>query len=524
MKNIHKKVAPILAASAIFFVALGFSINVESKETDIYQNYSNKEIDLNKTAIDNKFNVTLPKGFNLSDNYTIYDGSARYYLKAEYDRESFDCSTEERGCVLFNPTKTYLECQVAYGSAESGEDFMQDNCVLSNKTKPVTLRTDDRNNDITAPLTDQEYEVIKSRSFGKDIQRPTVGSDFLNRDAYFVNPWDLAHLEEDRYLVTGIPGEVNDVKNGKNVKYEIEVLEEGPMDSPLDDDPYTGLLGAVPHPNFSQNSIVYLNYAYEVAQGNTTHTKVSKFRLDRDEQEIEKLDTIIKGIPGRLYYHGGRMRFGPEERFLYITTGAADYSRVQNNSYLGGKLLRLYPNGSIPQSNPYGNEVYASGLRNPQGLAFNPETGDPYISQHGPWRRDVIAEVDKGSNLGWPENCKRSYPEAEKGEEILCPQTWTLAPSGITFVDDKDHKWYGDLFIAGLRSRQIHRIDMDGEKALKNEIFWFNGMNSDPYPNYYNRLRDVEFIDGDLWVLHNKGAITKLSTKHSTPVWEIING
>jgi glucose/arabinose dehydrogenase len=417
-----------------------------------------------------------------------------------------------------------LECEVAYGSSESGEDFMRDNCVLSNKTNTVTLRTDDRNNDITAPLTDQKYEVIKSRSFGENENDPLRGSNILSKDAYFENPWDLVHLEEDRYLVTGVTGEVNDVKNGKNVKYQIDVLKEGPMDSPLDDDPYTGLLGAVPHPNFSQNSIVYLNYAYEVAQGDTTHTRVSKFRLDRDEQEIEKLDTIIEEIPGRLYYHGGRMRFGPKNKFLYITTGAADYSKVQNNSYLGGKLLRFYANGSIPETNPYNNEVYASGLRNPQGLAFNPETEKPYISQHGPWRRDVIAEVSKGANLGWPENCKRSYPEAEKGEEILCPQTWTLAPSGMTFVDDKDHKWYGDLFIAGLRSRQIHRIDMEGQEAVKNEIFWFNGLNSDPYPNYYNRLRDVEFIDGDLWVLHNKGTITRLSPEYSGPMSGVING
>ena len=461
------------------------------QSADTVKNYSP-----NKTLIDNKFDVNLPEGYNGSGPTPIYDGSSRYYFNEHNNTKKYDCSTDADGCVPFQPNKTYLECILNYGP---GYPPMNEYCDTTNKTNTVSMKTDNRINHVTAPITKEDYNVLKAR-------------DFLNEDLELRYPRDLMFLNEDRYLVTTLDGEIHDIKNGNSVEYKVDVLEEGPKESGLEDDHYTGMLGVVKHPNFSENNIIYLNYAYkQVPEENVTLNKVSKFRIDRDEQEIEELETVIDGIPGRLYYQGGAMIFSQDKNHLYITTGSADYERAQDNSYLGGKILRIYPNGSIPESNPYGNAVYAKGLRNPQGIDFNPETGNMVIAQHGPFRRDNIAKIGKGTNMGWPEQCKKSHPNADVGEEVLCTQTWTMAPSGITFVDDENHPWYNNLYIAGLRSRQVHKIGFDGGRATGNEVFWFNGFRSEPYTNSWNRIRDVEYNNGDLWVMHAHGSITRLS-------------
>lgn len=453
----------------------------------------------NKTLIQNDFDVDLPQGQNNLNEITIYDGSERYYFNATENSVQYDCSTKESGCTPFDPNQTYLECEKTYHSVS-----MEEYCVTKNNTNSVTMKTDERLNHITAPVTQEKYDVIKT-------------SEILDRDSGFENTWDLEFIGEDRYLVTELYGNIHDVKDGDVKTYQIEVQEEGPMASG-EDDYYTGLMGVTKHPDFENNKVIYLHYSYEKVKNGEREVvlnKVSKFRIDRKKGKIEKLETIIDGIPGRLYYHGGRMSFGPEDTYLFITTGSADYEKAQNNSYLGGKILRLYPNGSIPEGNPYDNEVYAKGMRNPQGIDFNPETGVMTISQHGPYRRDNIAKVGKATNLGWPQKCKRSNPNAKIGQTILCTQTWTLAPSGLTFVDDKDHPWYNDLFVAGLRSKQVHRISFEDGKATGNEIFWFNGFKSEAYPNQANDIRDVEFKNGDLWILHDFGFITKLSPDQS---------
>lgn len=513
MKNSWRIASILTLAVFVFGTMLVYTDYESSKSNTKYQNLSGISYDRNKTVVDNEYNVTLPNKLNLSRTPRILDGSLRYYFDTKVDRQSYDCSSnDKKGCVPFEPERTYLECRVNYIGDKPLDSLMEEYCVLTNNTNSVTLRTDDRVNDITAPITDADYEVLKGQEFDQGSSIPSDGSEFLSTDVRFENPWDLTFLNKDRYLVTGTDGEINDIKNGEYVEYNIDVLEDGPKEAGIDDDQYTGLLGVVEHPNFSNNNIIYLNYAYEVAEGNTTFSKVSKFRIDREEREIKKLDTIIDSIPGRLYYHGGRMRFGPNDNFLYISTGAADYFEAQNNSYLGGKILRLHPNGSIPENNPYDNPVYAKGLRNPQGMDFHPETGNLYISQHGSWRRDNIAKIEKGTNLGWPDPCNRSHPDGEGGEELLCTQTYTLGPSGITFVDKKGHEWFGDIFVSTLRGDHLHRLDMKSGRAIKNEVFWFNGYKSDPYPNHFNQLRDVEFKNGDLWILHEWGGITRLST------------
>ncbi len=125
-----------------------------------------------------------------------------------------------------------------------------------------------------------------------------------------------------------------------------------------------------------------------------------------ENDEIERVATIVEGIPGASYHDGGRIKFGPDEK-LYITTGdAGNSSLAQDINSLAGKILRLNPDGSIPQDNPFNNEVWTYGHRNPQGLTWD-EEGQLWATEHGPSGlqsgQDEINLIEKGKNYGWPE-------------------------------------------------------------------------------------------------------------------------
>jgi len=455
--------------------------------------------DYNKSLIDNNFEVDLPEDQNKPSGISIYDGSERYYFNQGDSRKSFDCSTNKSGCIERNLNKTYLECKEMYPVIPN----ISKSCVTSSDSDGVTLKAEKRINHVTAPLTRENYNVI-------DHQKLVGGFEFIN-------PWDLKIINQDRFLVTGSDGQIFDMRRSEGRKYKdlkiyrINVKKSGPGATQWS--PYTGLKGVALDPNFSENNQIYLYYSYKsenVSGKEVVLSKVAKFKINREKGEINKIKTLIDSIPGRMYYQGGRIEFGPDEKHLYITTGSAIFEKAQDKDFLGGKILRLNSNGSIPYENPYNNSVYASGLRNPQGIDFNPETNQMVISQHGPWRRDNIAKIGKGTNMNWPDPCRKSHPNPEVGESILCTQTWTLAPSGITFVDNRSHPWNDSLFITGLNGNHLHRLRFNEKKPVSNEVFWFNGYRSKAYPQG-NRLRDVEYANGELWILRDHNYITKLS-------------
>ena len=459
---------------------------------------TNNSYDLNKTVIDNKFEVDLPEGQKKPSETVIFDGSQRYYFNERNFRKTFDCSTNESGCVETQLNKTYLECENVYPVKPN----IEDSCVMTDDSDSVTIKSQARNNHVSAPLTEDKLKIEKSREI--------LGENYQDiRD-----PWDLEIVNKNRFMITGQNGKLYDIKGGEMKVYDVDVKKTSP--GLPEKGTYTGLMGVTTHPNFSENNQIYLFYSYDSANltfwKEVTLSKVARFRLNREEGTLEKMDTIVDSIPGYKYYKGGRINFGPQNKHLYVTTGAPIPERAQNTSNLEGKILRLNPDGSIPVDNPFNNEVYAYGFRNPQGLDWNPETGNMVVSQHGPWRRDNVAKVGKGTNMGWPKPCERSHPNAEIGEEVLCTQTWTLAPSGITFVDNESHEWYEDLFIASLNGNHVHRMYFESGEATGNEVFWFNGFQSEPYEKEWgNRIRDVEFSNGKLWVLHNTQYLTILS-------------
>jgi quinoprotein glucose dehydrogenase len=211
---------------------------------------------------------------------------------------------------------------------------------------------------------------------------------------------------------------------------------------------------------------------------------------------------IIDKVPASSVHNGGRIAFGPD-RMLYITTGDTWHSEIaQNVDILGGKILRLTADGDIPADNPFpGSPVYSLGHRNPQGLAWHPETGTLFSSEHGPtgefglYSRDELNIIEKGGNYGWPLVVGAAGIEPYKDPIIMWLQT--TPPSGMAF-------WNGYLFLATLRSETLIRIEVaqtGNTYEIKNidRLFahdWFDGT--------YGRLRDaVVGPDNALYVLTN---------------------
>lgn len=198
----------------------------------------------------------------------------------------------------------------------------------------------------------------------------------------------------------------------------------------------------------------------------------------------------------------GRIAFGPDE-MLYICTGdtwQAEIAQDINNS--GGKILRLTPEGDIPDDNPFNDSpVYSLGHRNTQGLAWHPETGILFSSEHGPSGefglrdKDIINIIEKGGNYGWPLVLGDANVEPYIVPIIMWPQA--TPPSGMTF-------WNNDLFVATLRSRALLRIRM----TLKDDSYEITAIDrlfaADWSNGTYGRLRSaIVGPDNALYVLTN---------------------
>jgi quinoprotein glucose dehydrogenase len=196
---------------------------------------------------------------------------------------------------------------------------------------------------------------------------------------------------------------------------------------------------------------------------------------------------------------------------LYITAGETfNADLAQDLNSLGGKILKITPDGDIPQDNPFKDSpIYSYGHRNPQGLAWDPDTGDLFESEHGPSgeyllsANDEINIIRKGGNYGWPDAVGAPGKKPYIDPFIVWKQT--TPPSGITFYkNDKLIKFKGDLFVATLGGEALIRIRLMHEdnkySALRIER-WFIDDNKN---SRYGRIRDVvEGPDGFLYFLTN---------------------
>ena len=212
--------------------------------------------------------------------------------------------------------------------------------------------------------------------------------------------------------------------------------------------------------------------------------------LTEKENKIIESKVIIDSIPGAQFNDGGSIKFGPDGK-LYISTGDATIPELaQNVKSLAGKILRLNPDGTIPDDNPFlGSPVYSYGHRNIQGIAWHSQTKQLYATeQGGPSGNDEVNVIKAGSNYGWPiEECKGSG-KFEASEFCFNP---SIAPTGVTIAINDKLGYQNDLIFTTLKGSHLRHIDLES-KTQSNILVG------------YGRLRDViEASDGSLYVLVN---------------------
>jgi len=239
-----------------------------------------------------------------------------------------------------------------------------------------------------------------------------------------------------------------------------------------------GLLGIAVSPTFAQDRLLYLYYSAD------EENRVATVAL-RDGSLADQRD-ILTGIPRASIHNGGRLRFGPDG-LLYVGTGeSGDRPLAQDVSSLGGKILRVTPDGSPAPGNPFPQAplVYSYGHRNVQGLAFDAD-GRLWASEFGQSTWDELNLIQPGGNYGWPE---QEGPGS--GTEFVQPQrvwpTREASPSGIAVLD-------GSVWMAGLRGARLWQIPLTGDGTLE-PVAHLDGE--------YGRLRTVEAApDGSLWLM-----------------------
>ncbi|HEU4606074.1 MAG TPA: PQQ-dependent sugar dehydrogenase [Nitrososphaera sp.] len=288
-------------------------------------------------------------------------------------------------------------------------------------------------------------------------------------------PWAIDVAEDGRVFFTERPGTIRVIENGTLLQDPVAFIN-------VEQNGESGLLGLALHPDFAENHLLYIYHTY--SNGSAVLNKVVML-MERDNQIIES-QVVIDGIPAADRNDGGRIRFGPDG-MLYIATGDARQQELaQNGGSLAGKILRLNPDGTIPEDNPFeGSPVYSYGHRNVQGLAWHPVTGNLYASEHGAEGNDEINLIRPGANYGWPiEVC-----DAERFEEPIVCFSPAIAPAGMAFAASDRLGYQDDILLATLKAQHLRLIEL--ESGTETNVL-----------TGFGRIRDVvEAPDGSLYLL-----------------------
>ena len=297
-------------------------------------------------------------------------------------------------------------------------------------------------------------------------------------------PWAIDFLPDGRMIVTERPGTLRLVTPDGQVSDPIAGVPE------VDARGQGGLLDVTLHPDFADNRLVYLTYA-EPGPDRTNSTAAARGRLSADATRLEDVEVIFSQEPKvrSTKHYGSRLVFDDAGR-IYITTGERSDREFRTQSQdldsLLGKVVRLNADGSIPADNPYVGqagarpEIWSYGHRNIQGAAIHPETGELWEIEHGPRGGDEINIARPGMNYGWPvvsHGVNYSGTPVGTGrssaEGMVDPLvTWTpvIAPSGMAFYEGSAFAgWQGNVLIGGLRSEALVRLEMDGERVVREE-------------------------------------------------------
>ncbi|MBX3710759.1 MAG: PQQ-dependent sugar dehydrogenase [Lysobacter sp.] len=319
------------------------------------------------------------------------------------------------------------------------------------------------------------------------------------------HPWGLAILPDGDMLVTERPGRLRRIGADGTVSAPIGGLPKVYVDG------QAGLLDVVLSPTFAEDRRVYLSFAEPNLRGNKCGTAVARGRLEGDQ--LRDVEVVYRQEPklSSGTHVGSRLVFD-DDGYLFVTQGDNRVdSAVQSLDTLQGKLVRIRPDGQVPEDNPFAKregarpEIWSTGHRNMQGAALHPVTRRLWTSEHGPMGGDELNIPEPGRNYGWPvvthgvdysgEPIRGSTGREAPGMEPP-HHVWEVSPglSGMLFYSGKAiPEWKGNLFLGSLAKTSLIRLELDGDRIVHEERL---------LTARQDRIRDVrEGPDGAIYLL-----------------------
>lgn len=339
-----------------------------------------------------------------------------------------------------------------------------------------------------------------------------------------VHPWAVEPLPDGDLLVTERPGRLRIVDRRGEIGPPIEGLPA------VDARGQGGLLDVALSRTFATDRTIYWSYS-EARQGGNA-TSVARGVLSADRRRVEAVQVLFRASPvyaGDKHF-GSRVVVGPDDT-LYITLGERSDTRMRPQAQLldshMGKIVRIRPDGSVPDDNPFRGrsdalpEIWSLGHRNVQAGAFD-AAGNLWIVEHGTRGGDELNRIEKGGNYGWP---VQAYGEEYAGVAIAGAATrrpgmlqpvyyWdpVIAPSGAEFYSGSAFpQWRGSLFVGALKETRVVRLEIaDGRVVGEEHLLAERGQ----------RVRDVrQGVDGALYVVtdENPGELWKIVPRSPAP-------
>ena len=330
------------------------------------------------------------------------------------------------------------------------------------------------------------------------------------------HPWGLQFLPDGRMLVTERSGHIRLVGKDGKISAPIEGVPEVHARG------QGGLLDVRLAPDFATSGVIYLSYSEPREGGSKSGTSVARARLVLTDGSgrLDDLKVIFQQKPaqGTNHHYGSRVVPGPDGK-LFVTTGdRGNGDLAQDPAALIGKVIRINPDGSVPDDNPkvkgWAPQIWSMGHRNIQGAAIDPETGLLWTVEHGARGGDELNQPQAGKNYGWPViSYGRNYSGTKIGEGTQKDGMeqpvyyWdpSIATSGLAFYNGALFPaWKGNILIGGLAGAQLSRLVLKDGKVISQEVL---------LSDRGDRIRDVRVgPDGAVYVLvdESDGAILKL--------------
>ena len=290
-------------------------------------------------------------------------------------------------------------------------------------------------------------------------------------------PFGMAFLPDSRALVTDRPGTLwlLDIRTGAMTRVAGVPAVSDSVDG--------GLLDIEVHPDYARNGWLYFSYAEKTDTGKATVIERARLR-DTRLVDRQRLFTAFPAVAGD-YHFGSRLAL--KDGYLFITLGERELSALAQELWTDlGKILRLHDDGRIPNDNPFVGsagarpEIWSNGHRNPHGLAFHPQTGELWESEHGPLGGDEINVIKRGLNYGWPTvTFGREYDGGPVGDGLtqapgMEPPAFhyatSAALSGIAFYTGSAFpQWRNNLFVGAMTPRFLARLVVANGRVEREE-------------------------------------------------------